>query len=119
MALWMTYYPITFFGIYQFKSGIFKGYGFGWQGIVPMKAKKMAQLSVDLMVPDVLSMEDVVSKIDPKVVSEMLAPVTKKVTKFVCLCVSVERRLMRNFATFFFVCMDEQGVGNDNTKGSC
>ena len=83
MALWMTFWPTHFWphSALQFKSGPFKGYGLGWQGIVPMKAVKMAQICVDLMVPDVVRMEDVVSKIDPSKVSEIVEPALLEILK--------------------------------------
>ena len=52
MALWSMFWPTEFFPFkaLQWQSGPLKGYGLGWQGIVPMKAVKMAQIAVDLMV---------------------------------------------------------------------
>eukprot|EP01083_Nonionella_stella_P233349 822244_1 len=79
----MTFWPTEFFPskYLQFQSGIFKGYGLGWQGIVPMKAVKMAQIAVDLMVPDVVRMEDVVAKVDPIKVSQIIEPALLEILK--------------------------------------
>ena len=74
LALEMTFWPVNFWGIYQFKSGILEGYGFGWQGIVPMKAIKMAEMAVDMMVPDVMTMEESIAKLDPKRLYELMEP---------------------------------------------
>ena len=41
----------------------------------------MAQIAVDLMVPDVVRMEDVVSKIDPAKVSEIIEPALLEILK--------------------------------------
>ena len=60
---------------------IFCRYGLGWQGIVPMKAVKMAQIAVDLMVPDVVRMEDVVAKIDPAKVTQIVEPALLSILK--------------------------------------
>eukprot|EP01084_Bolivina_argentea_P197986 339166_1 len=83
LALWMTFWPTEFWPhkIFQWQKGPFKGYGFGWQGIVPMKAIKMAQIAVDLMVPDVVRMEDVVAKIEPSKVSEIVEPALYEILK--------------------------------------
>jgi len=76
LALEMTFWPTEFWPTpaLQFQSGPFKGYGIGWQGIVPMKAVKMAQIAVDMMVPDVVRMEDVIAKIDPNRVAAIMEP---------------------------------------------
>ena len=83
LALWMTFWPTQFWPTpaLQFGSGPFAGYGIGWQGIVPMKAVKMAQIAVDLMVPDVVRMEDVVAKIDPVRVSGIIEPALLEILK--------------------------------------
>jgi len=78
LALWMTLNPIRFIGCCQQKSGCAKGYGCGWQGIVPNKAALMAEISVDLMVPGVIRVEDVIEKLDPDYIAELMNPITKK-----------------------------------------
>ncbi len=83
LALWMTFWPTQFWPhpSLQFERGPFAGYGLGWQGIVPMKAVKMAQIAVDLMVPDVVRMEDVVARIDPVRVSGIIEPALLEILK--------------------------------------
>ena len=62
--------------MYQFKCGIFKGYGIGWQGIIPMIAagNKTANIAVDLIAPDMITIEDIVARVDPQVLANMLKP---------------------------------------------
>lgn len=74
LALWMTFNPVEFFGLYQIKSGYFKGIGIGWQGIVPMRAPLMADIAVDLMVPHVIRVEDVIEKLDPLFLARISEP---------------------------------------------
>jgi uncharacterized membrane protein YheB (UPF0754 family) len=65
LALWMTFYPIEFFGILQLPG---TNVGFpGWQGIIPSKAEKMARLSVELMTTKLIDMKKEFLKIDPVV----------------------------------------------------
>jgi len=67
MALWMTFNPIEFVGIYPPYLG--------WQGIVPRKAEKMAAKAVDLMTTKLIRMEEVFERVDPRKVAEILTPV--------------------------------------------
>ena len=65
LALWMTFYPIKFFGILQI-PGTNVGMP-GWQGIVPQKAEKMARISVRLMTTKLIDMKKEFQKIDAKI----------------------------------------------------
>jgi uncharacterized membrane protein YheB (UPF0754 family) len=63
LALKMTFYPLDFIGI--------PPYG-GWQGIIPSKAKDMAEKSVDLLTEKLLDVEELFDRIDPaRVAKEM------------------------------------------------
>ena len=60
-----AFYPLEFVGIniYRFKD---EPYGlFGWQGIVPSKARKMANISFELFTTKLFSVEEAFSRIDP------------------------------------------------------
>eukprot|EP00004_Rigifila_ramosa_P011123 TRINITY_DN2345_c1_g1_i1.p1 TRINITY_DN2345_c1_g1~~TRINITY_DN2345_c1_g1_i1.p1 ORF type:complete len:417 (+),score=115.67 TRINITY_DN2345_c1_g1_i1:36-1253(+) len=74
IALKMTFYPLEFFGVYQFWPGI----GLGWQGIIPMKAEKMATIAVDLMTTKLINIEDIMRRLDPVMISRELAPVLNR-----------------------------------------
>lgn len=51
----MTFYPLTFWGIPPY---------LGWQGIIPSKAKKMAETSVDLITNNLLRVEERFDQLD-------------------------------------------------------
>ncbi|KAH9129965.1 hypothetical protein LEN26_000105 [Aphanomyces euteiches] len=73
LALFMTFYPIEYFGIGQF-PGTNMGVC-GWQGIVPFKGEKMARMSVRIMTSQLLNVREVFSRIEPKQVSKELEPI--------------------------------------------
>ncbi len=76
LALKMTFYPIEFFGIW-------KPY-IGWQGIIPMKAKKMAEMSVDIMTEDLVRIDEQFNRIDPdKLAKEMKADISEHSKKVI------------------------------------
>ena len=66
LALKMTFYPLEFFGIW-------KPY-IGWQGIIPMKSKKMAEMSVDIMTEDLVRIDEQFNRIDPDKLAEEMKP---------------------------------------------
>ena len=57
LSIKMTFYPLDFIGIKPF---------LGWQGILPSKAAKMAEKSVDLLTRDLFKPKEVFQKIDVK-----------------------------------------------------
>ncbi len=60
IALKMTFYPIELWG---FKIG---NVPIGWQGIIPMKAEKMARTSVQIMTEDLVRIDEQFEKLDPQ-----------------------------------------------------
>ena len=72
LALHMTFYPIEFVGIKPF---------FGWQGIVPSKAAKMAEKSVDLITSKLINVKELFAKIEPEHVAQDLQPVLEKMAR--------------------------------------
>lgn len=64
VAIRMTFYPIEYFGIRPF----------GWQGIIPSKAKKMAETAVDLWTTKLIDIGTQFSKISPEKVAEEMGP---------------------------------------------
>ena len=46
---------------------------FGWQGIVPRRAARMASIAVDLMTSQLISPADVVQRLDPDRIAKQLA----------------------------------------------
>ena len=63
LAVKMMFYPIEFVGIKPI---------FGWQGLIPAKRQKMAEISVDLVLGKLLSVEDIVSRIEPDKLTEVI-----------------------------------------------
>lgn len=63
VAINMTFYPIKYVGIRPF----------GWQGIIPSKAKKMAETAVDLWTTKLLDIGVQFSNIKPAKVAEEMA----------------------------------------------
>jgi len=64
VAINMTFYPINYIGIRPF----------GWQGIIPSKAKKIAETAVELWTTKLLDIGVQFSKIKPEKVAEEMAP---------------------------------------------
>lgn len=64
VAINMTFYPLKYVGIRPF----------GWQGIIPSKAKKMAETAVELWTTKLLDIGVQFSKIKPAKVAEEMAP---------------------------------------------
>ncbi len=71
LALKMTFYPIDYIGIRPF----------GWQGIVPSKAKKMATISVDLMADKLINIKELFDRLDSSKISELMEPGMNRLTK--------------------------------------
>ena len=71
MALKMTFYPLEFVGIRPF----------GWQGIIPSKAKKMAEKSVELFTTKLIKVDEQFMLIDPKKVAEEMSPILNELSR--------------------------------------
>ena len=71
VAIRMTFYPINYVGIRPF----------GWQGIIPSKARKMAETAVDLWTTKLLDIGTQFSKIKPEKVAEEMAPAINHLSK--------------------------------------
>lgn len=78
-ALWMTFYPINFFGCCQIP---YTNVGLGWQGIIPFKAESMARKTVKLMTENLIDMEEIFARLDPcefiRVISPALKPMIRE-----------------------------------------
>lgn len=59
LAIKLTFYPINFIGIKPV---------FGWQGIIPSKAPKMASICVDSILSKIGTITEVVEQMDPKAI---------------------------------------------------
>jgi uncharacterized membrane protein YheB (UPF0754 family) len=72
LALQMTFYPIEFFGIELFRLKDEPWGLFGWQGIIPTKAEKMASISFELMTTRLFNIKDIFHRLDPRRFSEIM-----------------------------------------------
>jgi len=71
LALKMTFYPLEFVG---FKP-------IGWQGIIPSKAEKMSNMSVDLWLEKLIDVRELFEQIDPDAVAEEMRPEFDRLSK--------------------------------------
>ncbi len=65
LALKMTFYPLDYYGL---------GPWIGWQGIIPSKASRMAEKSVDLMLGKLIDLQEQFSRLDAAAVAEISKP---------------------------------------------
>mmetsp|Transcript_26209 Transcript_26209/g.62935 ORF Transcript_26209/g.62935 Transcript_26209/m.62935 type:complete len:413 (-) Transcript_26209:166-1404(-) len=72
LALEMTFRPIEFFGLELFRLKDQPWGLFGWQGIIPTKAEKMASVCFDLMTTKLINMKEVFDRLDPAKFSEVM-----------------------------------------------
>lgn len=63
LAIKMTFYPLEFVGIRPI---------WGWQGIIPSKARKMATVSVDTTIARLGTVEDLFQQINPRLVAQYI-----------------------------------------------
>eukprot|EP00978_Attheya_sp_CCMP212_P014204 scaffold36122_cov67-Attheya_sp.AAC.1 len=84
LAVQMIFYPLEWRGIpIRRVEGEPLGL-FGWQGIVPAKTEKMSLAMVNTTINELLSIEEVIQRLDPHKVATILMPeVPKIVTPFV------------------------------------
>lgn len=75
VAIEMMFSPLEFVGIKPI---------FGWQGIVPRKAVKMATISVELMTTRLITAEEIFARLDPnRIAKELEVPMTAAVEEIV------------------------------------
>ncbi len=72
LALEMTFYPLEFRGIELFRIKNEPWGLFGWQGIIPTKAEKMASTCFDLFTQKLFSIEEIFSRLDPVRFSQVM-----------------------------------------------
>jgi len=73
IALEMTFGPIEFLGceLYRYKD---QPWGlFGWQGIIPSKAEKMATISFELFTTRLFDIKEIFARLDPVKFSEVMS----------------------------------------------
>ena len=94
LAIQMTFYPIEFMGpkLWQPEGQPFGL--FGWQGIIPAKAGKMADIMVTLMMEKLFDVAEVFAKLDPEEIYHCCRPgianLVKSVTREAAMAVVPE-----------------------------
>ncbi|QSP94896.1 hypothetical protein LPB19_00250 [Marinobacter salinisoli] len=87
LAIKMTFYPLEFIG----KPPIF-----GWQGIIPSKARKMAAISVDATIAKIGTVDEIFQQIDPKVLAtHIISSVDPRIEEY------VDEMMAREHPTFW------------------
>jgi uncharacterized membrane protein YheB (UPF0754 family) len=76
LAIQMMFLPIKFFGLWEYANS---GFGVGWQGIVPRKARKMAKTSYVCARPYLDGPRDWLVRVDPRVLVQRIRPNLKVV----------------------------------------
>lgn len=66
LALQMTFYPIEFLGVQLYRPKEQPWGLFGWQGIIPTKAEKMARICTKLMMTRLLNLKVIFNRLDPE-----------------------------------------------------
>lgn len=72
LAVKMMFYPIKFIGIKPI---------FGWQGIIPSKAREMAEIEVDLVLGKLLNVKEIASRLDQKRICQLIERRLKQVLR--------------------------------------
>lgn len=72
LAVKMMFYPTEFVGVRPV---------FGWQGLVPANAKKLAQFSTRLITTKLMRLEELFKGFDPESFSAELGPVVEQITE--------------------------------------
>jgi len=72
LAVKMMFYPIKFIGIKPF---------LGWQGVIPSKRKQMAEIEVELVLDKLLTVEEILSRLEPAQVNKAIDRRLRQVVK--------------------------------------
>ncbi|ALS97907.1 DUF445 domain-containing protein [Lacimicrobium alkaliphilum] len=72
LAVKMMFYPLEFVGIRPF---------FGWQGLIPAKRRKMAEIEVELVLGKLLSVEEIVNRLDAGLLTQAIQRRLKQVLR--------------------------------------
>jgi len=87
LAIRMTFYPLEFIGIRPF---------WGWQGIIPSKARKMAAKSVDATISRIGTVREIFQQIDPRVLAAyIIETYDPRVEEY------VDELMLREYPTFW------------------
>lgn len=100
LAVQMIFYPIKWRGlpIYRVEGeplGVL-----GWQGIVPAKTLKMSEAMVDTTINELLTMEEIIQRLDPDKVATILQPQSGQIVQpFIDELLADKPKLISSLAT--------------------
>ena len=81
LAVQMIFYPVNYAGIPLWrKKNVPLGF-IGWQGIVPCKTEPMSESMVVMVTTQLLSVQEVFKRLDPRILAELLTPEIPKLTR--------------------------------------
>ena len=81
LAVQMIFYPVEYAGIpFWRRKNVPLGL-IGWQGIVPCKTVPMSENMVTMVTTQLLSVQEVFKRLDPKVIADLLSPEIPILTK--------------------------------------
>jgi hypothetical protein len=108
LAVQMIFYPIQWRGIPFYRvEGEPLGF-IGWQGIVPAKTLKMSEAMVNTTINELLTMEEIIQRLDPDKVADILLPKSGQIVQpFLDELLADKPKLMRQFAINY--AKDEDG----------
>ena len=72
LAIKMTFYPLEFRGVPPL---------LGWQGIIPRNSERIAEKAVDLVTRRLVSVEEILARVDPEQLSAELEPLYEQITE--------------------------------------
>ena len=94
LAVKMMFYPIEFIGIRPI---------FGWQGLIPMKRREMAEIEVELVLGRLLSVQELADRIEPDKLTESIQRRLKQVLR------KIVNQVMQESAPQLWASMPVQG----------
>jgi|EP00970_Alexandrium_tamarense_P003291 uncharacterized membrane protein YheB (UPF0754 family) len=102
LAVQMIFFPIKWRGVPFYRvEGEPLGF-FGWQGIVPAKTLKMSEAMVNTTINDLLTMEEIIQRLDPDTVADILLPSSGKIVQpFIDELLADKPTTLRSFASSY------------------
>ncbi|KAL3793116.1 hypothetical protein HJC23_005618 [Cyclotella cryptica] len=102
LAVQMIFYPIRWRGIPIYRvEGEPLGL-LGWQGIVPAKTLKMSEAMVNTTINELLTMEEIIQRLDPDTVADILLPSSGQIVQpFVDELLADKPKQIQNFASTY------------------
>ena len=100
LAVQMIFYPIRWRGLPLYKvEGEPLGL-IGWQGIVPAKTLKMSEAMVNTTINELLTMEEIIQRLDPDKVADILLPNSGQIVQpFIDELLADKPEALKQFAT--------------------